>query len=54
MLSTFNCGVGLVMVVSQKEKDEVIRAVKEYYDCYEIGRIVSGRKKVDWEGNLGS
>lgn len=54
MLSTFNCGVGLIMVVSQKEKGEVIRIVKECYDCYEIGRIISGGKKVEWEGRLWS
>lgn len=39
MLRTFNCGVGLCVVVSQKDKDAVMRRIGKFYDCYEIGTI---------------
>ena len=39
MLRTFNCGAGLCVVVSQKDKDAVMRRIGKYYDCYEIGTI---------------
>lgn len=56
MLRTFNCGVGLCMVVKEEKKDMVIRHISRYYDCYEIGRIGKGSRKirminsVDWSG----
>lgn len=46
MLSTFNCGVGLNIIVSEESKDTVISRIKEYYCCYEIGRIIRGGSKV--------
>ena len=52
MLSTFNCGVGLVIVVSQEEKEAVMGRVGKCYDCYEIGSIVSGQKSVAFCGRL--
>lgn len=52
MLSTFNCGVGLIVVVPQEKKAEVIQSVRTYYDCYEIGEIVSGQKKVVFRGQM--
>lgn len=39
MLRTFNCGVGLCVVVSQQNKAAVIRHIGKFYDCYEIGAI---------------
>ncbi|MBD5542916.1 MAG: phosphoribosylformylglycinamidine cyclo-ligase [Lachnospiraceae bacterium] len=56
MLRTFNCGVGLCMVVKEEKKDMAIRHISRYYDCYEIGRIEKGSQKirminsVDWSG----
>lgn len=56
MLRTFNCGVGLCMVVKEEKKDMAIRHISRYYDCYEIGRIERGSRKirlinsVDWSG----
>lgn len=56
MLRTFNCGVGLCMVVKEEKKDMAIRHISRYYDCYEIGRIEKGSRKirminsVDWSG----
>ncbi len=52
MLRTFNCGVGFNMVVPQNAKETVIRHVSQYYDCYEIGRIERGTRKVSLEGRL--
>ena len=42
MLKTFNCGVGLIIVVSESVSDFVINHVSQYYKCYEIGKIISG------------
>lgn len=52
MLSTFNCGVGLIIVVSQEKKAAVMESVGARYDCYEIGKIDSGPKKVAFEGMM--
>lgn len=52
MLRTFNCGVGLIIITSQKDKKEVMRHVGETYDCYEIGAIEKGDTKVAFEGKL--
>lgn len=46
MLRTFNCGVGFNIVVSQKYKKMVIKHVSQFYDCYEIGIIENGDKKI--------
>lgn len=52
MLSTFNCGVGLNIVVSQEEKEAVIKKIEEYYSCYEIGVIKEGEKKVTFKNHI--
>ena len=55
MLSTFNCGVGLIVVVSERYAEQAIRNIAKYHDCYEIGRIRKGsgkvlfRNSVNWE-----
>lgn len=54
MLRTFNCGIGLCIVVKEEKKDMAARHISQYYDCYEIGRIKKGDRKtrlinsVDW------
>lgn len=40
MMKTFNCGVGLNIVVPQAQKQAVMDHVGQWYDCYEIGEIV--------------
>ena len=52
MLRTFNCGVGLVLVTSQRDKGAVIDHIKQFGDCYEIGTVVRGDEKVRFEGRI--
>lgn len=49
MLRTFNCGVGFHVVVSQKDKETVMKHISQFYDCYEIGTIEKGERKVVFE-----
>ena len=54
MLRTFNCGVGLILVVSERDKEVVMKHINTFYPCYEIGMIEKGEnkivfdKKIDW------
>lgn len=52
MLRTFNCGVGFNVVVPQKDKDAVMKHIQQFYDCYEIGRIEKGDRKVVFENRM--
>lgn len=52
MLRTFNIGVGFVLVVSAEEKGQVMEKVSQYYDCYEIGHIRKGNRKIIFTGRL--
>lgn len=52
MLHTFNCGVGLNIVVGEKDAAAVVRHISEYYDCYEIGKIYRGEEKVEFINRL--
>jgi len=52
MLRTFNCGVGLNLVVSPEHKEVVIKHVKSFYDCYEIGRIEKADDKIVFQNRL--
>lgn len=52
MLRTFNCGVGLVLIVSQKDKDLVLKHMNQFYPCYEIGQIEKGKNKVLFEKHM--
>ena len=51
MLSTFNCGIGMIIVVQNKYKDNVINDCNKLnYRTYEIGSITRGsRSKVIYE-----
>ncbi|MDO4339649.1 MAG: phosphoribosylformylglycinamidine cyclo-ligase [Eubacteriales bacterium] len=46
MLSTFNCGVGLIIVAAKEESVQIRKQISGFYDCYEIGQIRKGNKKV--------
>ena len=52
MLRTFNCGVGFNVVVSQKDKDAVMKHINQFYDCYEIGIIEAGECKVKFDKRI--
>lgn len=52
MLSTFNCGVGMVVVVERQHAKRVEELIKNYYDCYEIGKIGIGSKKVSFKKHI--
>lgn len=52
MLRTFNCGVGYIIVVPWKDKTMVMEHVRQFYDCYEIGQIQKGDKKIIFENRM--
>ncbi len=52
MLRTFNCGVGFNVVVSPEDRDMVIKHISYFYDCYEIGSIEKGEKKILFDKRL--
>ena len=53
MLSTFNCGVGLILVVSQSIVPGVVGHIKQFFDCYPIGEISThSEKKVVFTNSL--
>ncbi len=52
MISTFNCGVGLVIMAAPEQTDAIHRSVGRLYDCYEIGRVEYGEEAVSLEGHL--
>ncbi len=53
LLRTFNCGVGMVVVVRPDIADEVVSICKASgVVAYPIGKIVPGAKKVQFEGKL--
>ena len=51
-LRTFNCGVGLVVVAPQQHKSTVMDHVARFYDCYEIGRVIEGDRRVQFVNRL--
>ncbi|MCR4558109.1 MAG: phosphoribosylformylglycinamidine cyclo-ligase [Saccharofermentans sp.] len=52
MLNTFNMGVGLILVVPDRNKKQIIDHISKYHDCYEIGKVVQGTKKVVFRKRL--
>ena len=52
MLSTFNCGVGLILVIAPENTATVVKHVQQDYDCYPIGEISAGSDRVSFEGRL--
>lgn len=52
MLRTFNCGVGFNVMIAQKDKDAVMRHINQFYNCYEIGVIEKGDRKVVFEKKM--
>jgi len=55
ILRTFNCGVGLVMVVTSSEVDDVLRTLENNGEKgYVIGKLEdrNGRKEMEYQGNF--
>ena len=52
MLRTFNCGVGISLVVSQEDKATIMKHIEPFYKCYEIGKIEKGEKKIVFENRM--
>jgi phosphoribosylformylglycinamidine cyclo-ligase len=53
MLRTFNMGVGLAVVCSLQSSETLsLHLRNNNCDCYEIGHIVNGSRKVVFEGSL--
>lgn len=52
MLSTFNCGVGFIMVVQAEAAAQIAVHMNNYCECYEIGRTRTGEQKVVMEHRL--
>lgn len=52
MLRTFNCGVGICLVVSDKDKDIVMKHINSFYPCYEIGKIKKGENKIVFQKRM--
>lgn len=46
MVNHQNCGVGLCLIVDKDSAEEVSKEVSQYFDCYELGRVKAGDKKV--------
>lgn len=52
MMSTFNMGIGYVLVVEERQKDMVIKTLKRNrFEAYLIGSIEKGRKGVRYAKN---
>ena len=52
MLSTFNCGVGLMIVVERQHAKRVEERIQKHYNCYEIGQIQTGSKRVSFRNHI--
>lgn len=39
MLSTFNCGVGLIIIAKEDFADRIINYINQFVKCYEIGVV---------------
>lgn len=53
MLRTFNCGVGLIVIVAPEDEESVCRAfAKEGDQALRIGRLVHGQASVRYRGTI--
>ena len=52
MLRTFNCGVGLVVIVPRDQATATMARMQKYYDCYAIGEVVRGAERVAFANNI--
>ena len=55
MLSSYNCGMGMWLVVAKESAGEIISLVGRHFDCYEVGKIKAGSlgsEKVLYKGQI--
>lgn len=52
MLATFNCGVGLILIVGREQAERTIRSVGRYHAVYPVGEICRGERAVDFSGHI--
>ncbi len=52
MLKTFNCGVGLIIVVDPKAEKNITKLLSNSHTCYGIGEIIKGDSTIAFENNL--
>ena len=51
-MSTFNCGVGFCLIVSEKNIHLIKKVFPKKYEPYEIGFISKSAKKINLSKNL--
>ena len=52
MLKTFNCGVGFCLIVNPKNLDKISKFFTKEFKPYIIGKIDSGKNKVNLNGKI--
>ena len=52
MLATFNCGIGLVVVVEKSSAQWIRARISKFFDCYEIGAIQAGEPQVSFYNHI--
>jgi len=52
MLKTFNCGVGLIIVVDPRAESAILKAISKFHKCYLAGEIAKGDASVVFTNNL--
>ena len=52
MLNTFNCGVGYIVIVSEKNEKMILEHINKYYYCSKIGVIAKGEEKIKFLNSL--
>ena len=52
MLSTFNCGAGMILVVPPECVQAVTAHAGRFCECYEIGEILPGEAKISFTGRV--
>jgi len=52
MLKTFNCGIGLIIVVEPKAESVILKTLSGLNECYSIGEITEGDPSVTFLNNL--
>ena len=52
MIKTFNCGVGFCLIVPRKHVKKIKKFFPKQYLPYEIGKIISSKKRIHLNNKL--